>query len=154
MQLTIDYRVIQRALVWATRKRRPLPDAALSFDQGMARVQLGPIDAEIPATGYWPLIAHFSGDWLRAVVKTPPADGVLSITYQGGRVFAGGFSAPAELRYPMPEESFIQNDQNLLRMRGFTTRPSNTSPQPNPFPNAIRLAEARASSSTYWGSGR
>ncbi len=108
MQLTIDHKAIKRALVWATRKRRPLPDAVLSFDQGMARVQLGPIDSEVPAAGYWPLIAHFSGNWLRAVVKTPPADGVLSITYQGGRVFAGGFSAPAELRYPLPEESFSQ----------------------------------------------
>lgn len=108
MQLTIDHKAIKRALVWATRKRRPLPDAVLSFDQGMARVQLGPIDAEIPASGHWPLIAHFSGDWLRAVVKTPPADGVLCITYQGGRIVAGGFSAPAELRYPLPEESFSQ----------------------------------------------
>lgn len=106
VQLTIDHKAIKRALVWATRKRRPLPDAVLSFDQGMARVQLGPIDAEIPASGHWPLIAHFPGNWLRAVVKTPPADGVLCITFQGGRIVAGGFSAPAELRYPLPEESF------------------------------------------------
>lgn len=114
MQLTIGHKAIKRALVWATRKRRPLPDAVLSFDQGMARVQLGPIDAEIPATGYWPLIAHFSGDWLRAVVKTPPADGVLCITYQGGRIVAGGFSAPAELRYPLQEESFSANPSSFV----------------------------------------
>jgi len=114
LQLTIDHKAIKRALVWATRKRRPLPDAALSFDQGMARVQLGPLDIEIPATGYWPLIAHLSGNWLRALVKTPPADGVLRITYKGGRLVAGGISTPAELLYPLQEESFSAHPSSFV----------------------------------------
>lgn len=93
-----------------TRRGTHLGQALLAFEGGFLSIESGEATAVMRAKGEWYGRASFSPDILRALVKVPPAQDPIPVSYAEGHLLIGSMTIPCF--WQQTSRDFLVNLEN------------------------------------------